>query len=225
MYTLFHRPYSLTSGWSEFHKEITLLQQYFIENYYPAKVFFKHLNKFLNNKLIGKNNRPTAPRMPFFASVPFINDTTFYTKVKRIIREHCPALHCQLIPTNPLTIGSLFRYKDKLSPLLTSNVVYLFTCPRCSLGNYVGASRRLLKVRIDSHRGVSYRTGVQLSSPDFSSIREHAKKCKLNIEYKHFEILARASSPQQLAVFESLFIKTVVPKLNNQTTATPLYLA
>ena len=163
--------------------------------------------------------------MPFFASVPFIKDSIFYNQLKRLVREHCPALKCQLIPTNPLTIGSLFRYKEKLSPLLTSNAVYLFSCPRCNLGNYVGASRRLLKVRIDSHRGVSYRTGVRLSSPEFSNIREHAKKCKINIEYKQFKILTRASSPQQLAVFESLFIRTIVPKLNNQTTATSLYLA
>ena len=90
-----------------------------------------------------------------------------------------------------MNIGSFFHPKEKLHPLMTSGVIYEFNCPRCDLGKYVGSTRRLLKVRVDSHRGVSYRTGIKLSNPEYSSIREHIKKCKYNIDYKNFKIIAR----------------------------------
>ena len=108
---------------------------------------------------------------------------------------------------------------------MTSDVVYRSNCPRCDLGTNVGSTRRLLKVRIDSHRGVSYRTGVQITNPEFSNIREHTKKCKYEINYKDFEILGKASNDHLLTVMESLFIKQIVPHLNTQSSATPLYLS
>ena len=130
-----------------------------------------------------------------------------------------------LVSKNPLTIGSLFPSKERLDPLMTSGVVYEFNCPRCDLGTYIGSTRRLLKVRVDSHRGVSYRTGVQLTNPEFSNIREHTRKCKHKICYKDFKVLGKASNDHLLSIMESLFIKQTVPQLNTQTSATPLYLS
>ena len=168
---------------------------------------------------------PTVPKLPLFASVPLLHDKTFYTDLYRIIEKHMPAINLKLIPKNPMTIGSLFLFKERLGPLMTSGVVYKFNCPRCDLGTYVGATRRLLKVRIDSHRGVSFRTGVRLTNPEFSNIRDHTKRCKHEIRYEDFEILGKATNNHKLAILESLFIKQIVPQLNTQTTATPLYLS
>ena len=124
-----------------------------------------------------------------------------------------------------MTIGSYFVLKERLNPLMTSGVVYLFNCPRCDLGRYVGCTRRLLKVRVDCHRGVSYRTGVKLTNPEYSCIREHAKKCKHTVKYEDFKIIGRATNYHKLSILESLFIKQMVPHLNSQTTSTPLYLS
>ena len=224
--TLFHRAYLLTSTWAEFHDEILFLGKFFTNNYFPNNIFQKQLNKFMNSKLRPKTKYFNVPKMPFYCSVPYLfNNGNFYSKLEKLISKHCPAIKCDLIPVNPLSIKSLFRYKDKLSPLMTSNIIYLFTCPKCQLGKYVGASKRLLKVRIDSHRGVSYRTNNKITNPEFSNIRVHTKKCKIEIQYKHFEILGRASSPSELSVYESLFIKKVVPHLNNRSSAAPLYIA
>ena len=180
----------------------------------------------MNSKIIPRIENFNVPKMPFYCSVPYlVNNINFYPRIERLISKHCPAIKCTLVAVNPLTIKSFFRYKDKLSPLMTPNIVYLFNCPKCSLGKYVGASKRLLKVRIDGHRGVSYRTLNKITNPEFSNIRTHAKKCKINIKYEHFEILGRISSPSELPVYESLFIKKVVPQLNNHSTAAPLYIA
>ena len=136
-----------------------------------------------------------------------------------------PALDIRPVPHNPKKLGSLFQYKDKLPTLMRSLVVYCFTCPKCKVGKYIGATKRLLKVRIDSHLGVSYRTGSLLKTKDFSNIREHCKKCRTSFNYDNFSIVAQAPNNQSLSILESLTIKRMVPSLNDQTSSTVLYIA
>ena len=223
--TLLHRAYTITSDWDKFHQEILYLRKYFTMNCYPSKLFYKHLRKFLNNIFSPKFEIPTVPKLPLYASVPLINNKNFYEELQKAVHKYLPAVNLKLIPINPLTIGSFFVSKERLRPLMTSGIVYLFDCPRCSLGKYVGCTRRLLKVRIDSHCGISYRTGQKLSNPEHSSIRDHVKKCKHNIKYEDFKIIGRASNDHQLVILESLLIKQVVPQLNTQNSSTPLYFA
>ena len=224
--TLLYRAYELTSSWANFNNEVNFLQEFFKSNYFPTKIFWKQLSHFLNSKYRLENTKPSVPKLPFYCKVPFLfNNMKFYTDITKIISDACPAVKCNIIPINPLSLKSFFNYKDKLSPMMTSNIVYLFTCPKCQLGKYVGASKRLLKVRIDCHRGVSYRTQNKISNPEFSSIRDHIKKHKADIEYQHFQVLGKVTSQFELPIYESLFIKQVVPQLNNHSTAAPLYIA
>ena len=131
----------------------------------------------------------------------------------------------KLIYVNPLKIGSLFKYKDGLSPLMSSGVIYKYTCPKCELGIYVGSTRRLLKVRIDSHRGVSFRTGMKISNPEQSNIRNHTKICKNDISNDDFTVVGHCKDPKELLILETLVIKQLVPPLNAQTSSVQLYLS
>ena len=172
------------------------------------------------------NKYPTVPKLDLYVKVPFLtNDTEFYKKLHEIIRKNIPAVNLKLIPMNPLTIKSLFRCKDRLNYLMTSNIVYKYSCPKCNFGSYVGSTKRLLKVRIDSHKGISHRTGCRISNPEFSSIREHSKKCKTFIDYKNFDIIGQVTNDHDLPILESLMIKQLVPTLNAQTSSTQLHLA
>ena len=119
----------------------------------------------------------------------------------------------------------MFRYKDRLDPLMTSKVVYKYTCPKCDFGSYIGATKRLLRVRINNHKGVSHRTGAPISNPEFSNIREHNRRCKSNIQYEDFTILGQVLNDLDLPILESLMIKQHVPSLNAQNSAIPLCLA
>ena len=65
------------------------------------------------------------------------------------------------MPINPLTIGSLFNFKDKLTCNMRSGVIYLCNCPKCILGTgtSVGCTERMLRVRVAGYLGYSHRTG------------------------------------------------------------------
>ena len=83
----------------------------------------------------------------------------------------------------------------------------------------------MLKVRIDSHRGVSYRTGCILNKKENSAVRSHCDKCKYVPEYKDFKILATSPNKYSLHFLESLYIKQHSPALNSSTNSVPLKIA
>ena len=136
-----------------------------------------------------------------------------------------PYSYRRLVLRNPRTIGSLFRFKDTVPDLMRSMMIYRYNCPRCNLGTYVGSTKRMLKVRIDSHRGVSHRTGSTLNKKEFSNIREHASKCKSTITYNDFEIIMQAQDETSLLILESINIKQLLPSLNSQSSSAPLFMA
>ena len=223
--TLLHRAYTLTSNWQNFHNEIQFLSQFFKSNSYPPSLFYKYVRKFLASKFQPRQIAPNAPKLSMYASIPFIHSNAFKLQIKKVVQNTFPALDLKLIPKNPKTLGSLFSHKDKLPALMRSLVVYCFTCPKCKIGKYVGATKRLLKVRIDSHLGVSHRTGCILKTKEFSSIRDHTQKCRTLFSNDDFHIVGQAPNDHSLSILESLAIKQLVPSLNSQTSSTVLYIA
>ena len=224
--TLFHRAYNLCSNWHKFHEEVEFLSGYFSQNCYPKFLIDKVLNKFLTNIFQPKPLILTVPKKVLYISLPYSIDAD---KMKRelikVLSHLYPYVDFRFVFKNPLTIGSLFSFKDSLPELMRSSVVYKYVCPKCNFGNYVGCTKRLLKVRIDSHRGVSHRTGCTLKTKEHSNIRSHSYSCKHNISYTDFKIIASTTNSHHLPILESLYIKQLVPELNNQTTSIPLHIA
>ena len=102
------------------------------------------------------------------------NKTLSASALTVIIKKYFSCVNPKLVLRNPKTIASLFKFKDSVPKLMRSLVVYKYTCPRCNLGTYLGSTKRMLKVRIDSHWGISYRTGCNMKTKEFSSIRNHS---------------------------------------------------
>ena len=164
-------------------------------------------------------------KLDFYASLPYSNDKQFLKTLTIIIKKYFSCLNPKLVLRNPKTVASLFRFKDSVPKLMRSLVVYKYTCPRCNLGTYLGSTKRILKVRIDSHSGISHRTGCNLKNKEFSSIRDHSRICKTPISYDNFEIIEQAQDELSLRILESLCIKRLVPSLNNQSSSAQLYIA
>jgi len=78
---------------------------------------------------------------------------------------------------------------------------------------------------VANHTGVSHRTQMPLTNKEHSSIREHAKLCKVNISGSDFKILGSADSELALRVLESIYIKRKRPMLNDDGAAVPLLIA
>ena len=168
----------------------------------------------------------TAPKKLLYISLPFFsNASNLKRELTNLLSKLYPYAEFRFVFKNPLTIGSLFSFKDTLPESMRSSVIYKFVCPKCNFGTYVGCTKRLLKVRIDSHRGVSHRTGCTLKTKEHSAIRSHCNSCKHIISYSDFKIIAQTSNSQHLPILESLYIKQLVPELNNQTTSIPLHIA
>ena len=223
--TLLHRAFTVSSDWLLFHTEIEFLRKYFFDNCFPKFLIDKLVKKFLDTKYRPVCPIPTVPKLDFYASFLSNNNEKFVMTLGHIIRKHFSCLAPKIILRNPRTIGSLFKFKDTIPNLMRSLVIYKYTCPRCNLGTYLGSTKRMLKVRIDCHRGVSHRTGNILNKKEFSNIRDHATKCKSTIKYDNFEIIAQAANDTSLLTLESLFIKQLVPSLNSSSSSAPLHIA
>ena len=224
--TLLFRAYSLCSSWIKFDEEIGFLDKYFSKNCYPSFIFNRIVKQFLDDIFRPKTIVPTVPKKIMYVSLPYVYSCmSLKRELVSALGELYPYVDFRFIFKNPYTIGSFFKFKDNLPTLMRSSLVYAFSCPKCNFGTYVGLTKRLLKVRIDAHRGVSHRTGSTLSTKELSAIRTHSISCHHDIQYKDFKILSQTSNHHSLPFSESLYIKRLSPSLNNQTTSVPLHIA
>ena len=149
----------------------------------------------------------SVPKKNVYVSLPYMGNYSSFCKTE-LTSSLCklyPYAKFHFIFKNTLTIGSLFKFKDTLPELMRSGVVYIFNCPKCNFGTYIGCTGRLLKVRIDSHMGVSYRTNLNLKNKEESAIRSHSQRCRSQFHYPDFKILGQANSKTSL-LFWNLYI-------------------
>ena len=207
--------------------EVSFLIEYFGKNCYPPAVFYGVLRKFLNNIFSPPMQHCTVPKKKVYVSLPYMGNLT--TSIKKDLTSHLtrlyPYVQFHFIFKNNFTLGNLFKFKDGIPKLFRSGIIYKFDCPRCNLGTYIGCSSRMLRVRIDSHNGVSHRTGCPLNKKEYSAIRDHCKKCKHDIQYEDFTILAQTPNKLSLAILESLYIRQFQPSLNSSSSSVPLHVS
>ena len=141
---------------------------------------------------------------------------------KEILKDNYPQIKFNFVFTNNNTIGNFLKNAPKPNPDLCSNVVYLFKCSRCP-SRYVGSTSRWLHHRILEHKGKSFRTGLTLSKPSFSAIRDHSLEHDHPFTSTDFDILSSHSNRLDLIISESLHIAKMRPDLNHHTAATTLY--
>ena len=141
-------------------------------------------------------------------------------QLKTIISRFYPHIQNRFIFSSKFTVGSLFRFKDKLPSQLLSSVIYEYKCGQCTSG-YIGQTGKQLKIRISQHRGRSFRTDQLLTPPEFSNIRNHAHENNYPIHDCNFKILDTCNS-FDLRLLESIYIHKKKPSLNDQNSSTEL---
>ena len=224
--TLLHRAYNNCSNWLNFSEEASKLEKYFLDNNFPAHLFPKQLKIFLDSILRPKLPVISVPKCTKYISFPYLGSKSkqLQRELLQIISNHYTFIDLKIVFSNSFKIGSFFHFKDSLQSLMRSGVVYLYNCPKCDMGRYVGCTIRLLQVRICGHMGVSYRTLSDISTKEHSSVRNHSFSCKSELQFSDFKILHSSSSKQSLLIAESLLIKQLAPNLNSDQSSSPLYI-
>jgi len=222
--TLIYRAYHLSSSYLNFNKEIVFLREFFSNNGFPLNIFENHVCKFLDNVFHPKIPIASVPKFNVYSSFPHMGilNLALEKELKILFSRFFPACNLNLTFSNPLSVGAFFHVKESIPKLMRPGVVYKFSCPKCNLGTYIGCTSRMLKVRIDSHMGVSHRTCLPLNTKECSPVRQHSYICKHKLNYNDFTILDSANDTYTLLLLESLHIKTLCPTLNNSTTSTSL---
>ena len=220
--TLLYRAFNVCTNYSYLHDEFSFLTSFFRNNGYCSYFVQNYIKKFMDRKYRSDDVIPYS-KPDCFLSLPYFGPQSLKLRdeLLSLFRKFIPDKTFSFILCNRNTIGSLFRYKDRLPAHMLSSVIYEFCCSQCESG-YVGMTSRNLYMRIAEHEGKSYRTGVPLSHPLHSSIREHTVSCDSRIRRSDFKILASASCSLELKILESLYILKTKPKLNNMQCSYPL---
>ena len=159
------------------------------------------------------------PKQVIYFKLPFLDSHSFKLEKQllSVINKYFPQINLKFIHVNNNTIGSFFQYKDRIPALLSSAVVYKYTCGQCS-ASYIGETLKQLHVRISQHKGISYRTNRPLSSPSHSSIREHAYDSDHPIKTEYFQLLSQ-SNQFDIKILESIYIHKHNPGLNDMSSS------
>ena len=116
-------------------------------------------------------------------------------------------------------ISNFFPFKDKISSLLRSGIVYKFHC-----GSYYGKTKRHFKVRMCEHLGISALSGKKVKGDDASAIKEHLLFSNHTLDFEDLSILATNNNDFKVTFMESLLINRDHPPSNKNNQSLPLEL-
>ena len=160
---------------------------------------------FLENTFQPKPLTYNVPRKVLYLKISFLGHHSIQLskQLHQLVTDICPYLKIKSIFINPLNISKLFSFKDKIPNGLLSKLIYMWTCPKCEVGKYIGCTTRHLATKIAEHAAKSVRT----NKPIHSAIRFHSINCKTDINFNDLKILKSDQNKQNLLLYESLLIR------------------
>ena len=92
---------------------------------------------------------PSVDPKLLYLSMDFFDEKS--EKMKREISLLCkkffPHIDLKIVLVNKFSLGSLFKYKDRIPPLLRSGLVYQYTCKVPCTSSYIGCTRRCFQTK------------------------------------------------------------------------------
>ena len=131
----------------------------------------------------------------------------------------------KIVFPSPVTVKSFFTFKNKLSEILLSGLVYKYKCGGCN-ATYYGKTKRHFKFRICEHLDISHLTEkkTNIDNNKLMAIQEHLLCCNYSPSFEGFSILTKESNDFKLKIMESLLIAHDKPILNKADSSLPLEL-
>ena len=102
------------------------------ETCYRSFVFQNCFRKYINSYLCPKLSITTVPKCTKYFAFPYLSSKTetLQFELSKLVSKYYPCIDLRLTFGNSYNIASFFYFKDTLTPLTRSNVVYLFNCPK-----------------------------------------------------------------------------------------------
>ena len=146
--SLIFRAKNLSSSSNFYDSAFCQIRKTFMENGYHAD----YINKIRAEVDSQVESKPVQENVKnIFWRLPYIKDKEQETlRAVRTINRILPDHFKLNVVFQTAKTASIFPNKDKVSPCLSSNVVYKFTCRQCYCC-YVGETRRHLVTRINEH--------------------------------------------------------------------------
>ena len=125
----------------------------------------KCIRIFSNKQFSQKILEHTVPKKKLFIVLPDLGMSSLClrTGLQKSINSNISFCKIKIIFRSSTRLADFFRFKDKIPLCLRSNVVYKFTCGRCS-ATYSGETCRHFKVRVGEHSGISPLTNKRSKS-------------------------------------------------------------
>ena len=221
-----YRAYHVSSSYASLHHELEFIKSFFRSNGFPLGIVHSFIRKFLDSRYLKRPPTFDVPKLERHFVFPYFGAESerMRHEITELLLTYYAFLNPRIVLTNTFSIGSFFRYKDRLPKCCQSTVVYKFCCASCG-ASYVGSTLRNLHSRIQQHLGKSIRTGMFLVKPDPSPIRDHSLACDTLVTQDNFSILGKTNAVSDLRILESLHIFQQKPTLNNMSSSFPLQTA
>ena len=157
--TLLHRSFSICCDFKTFHFEIDHLKTILIKNNYPLNFIDSCIKLFLNKLYTPKVMFPKVFLKNVFVKLPFLGSTSFQIrkKLQKLFSDKLKSCNLKIVFTSPVRVKSFFTFKDKLTKMLLSGLVYQYKCGGCN-ATYYEKTKPHFKVRICEHLGISHLT-------------------------------------------------------------------
>ena len=214
---LIDRAFKINSTVTGFFQKIEKLKQYFYRNDFPVNLINKTIERKLYKLKYENNNNISVEKKKLYINLPYLNklsNKSINNDIQKLINRFYPHINLNIIFQNNFSIASFFPFKDRIPTSMISNLVYKYSCAQCP-ATYYGETSRHLHTRIAEHRGLSSRTGIPITNPSHSNIRNHAMEKSHEINSDNFSILFKSTNKGvDVKIAESLYILKDKPTLN-----------
>ena len=138
-----------------------------------------------------------------FIALPYLDNLSLAirTRLQNSINKNLPFSKIKVLFKSTICLSIFFRFKEKVSFNLCSNVVYKFLCGRCN-ATYHGKTCRHLNIKVGEHSGVSPLTAKKLKAKTTTAIKDYMLLCDHVVSLEDFKILASSNSEFHLKINE-----------------------
>ena len=135
LHTLPHGNFSTCCDFKTFHFEIEHLKTILTKNNCPLYFIYSCNKSFLNKFYTPKFVVPNVPIRNTFVKLLFFRSTSFHIqkKIQKLFSDKLTSCNLKVIFKPPVSVKGFFVFKDKLTKLFFSGLVYQYKCAGISV--------------------------------------------------------------------------------------------